>query len=81
MFGLFKKNKVKSSRLPFVDLEGNELKSGDKVISFRYDMGECIIGEDENGYYYESIEIKKRVPWGLMVDAATERQKVRKIAK
>ncbi len=79
MFGLFKKDKETKSKLQFVDLEGNELKPGDKVISYRYDLGECIIGEDENGYYYESLKIKKKVSWSLMVDAATEHQKVKKI--
>jgi hypothetical protein len=49
------------------------------VISQRYDLGKCVIGKDENGYYYESLESKKKVSWTLMIDAATERQKVNKV--
>jgi len=78
MFGLFKKKKDKKPRVQFVDLNGNNLQEGDHVISLRYELGECIIGQDENGFYYESIETEKRVSWALMVDAATERQKVNK---
>ena len=81
MFGLFKKNKDKKPGVQFVDLDGNNLKEGDHVISHRYELGECIIGQDEKGFYYESVESKKRVSWALMVDAATERQKVNKLDK
>ena len=62
-----------------IDLNGNGLGVGDKVLSLRYDLGECIIVEGENGYDYESIASKKKVNWTLMIDAATERQKVEKI--
>lgn len=80
MFGLFKsKNKGKKPSVQFVDLNGNILKKGDKVVSFRYDLGTCVIIEGENGYEYESVESKKRVNWTLMIDAATERQKVEKV--
>ena len=50
-------------------------------MSHRYELGKSIIGKDENGFYYESLETKKRVSWALMFDAATERQKVNKIGK
>jgi len=80
MFRLFKKNiNKKKSTLAFVDLDGNELKEGDIVISYRYELGKCIIKSGENGFEYESIETKKSVNWILMVDAATERQKVKKV--
>ena len=80
MFGLFKnKRNKKKSRLVFADLEGNELKEGDVVISHRYDLGRCIIKTGENGFEYESIQSKKCVNWTLMIDAATERQKVTKV--
>jgi hypothetical protein len=76
MFGLFKKQKDKKPKVQFVDLDGNQLNEGDVVISQRYDLGKCTIGQDEDGYFYESIETGKRISWALMVDAATERQKV-----
>jgi len=80
MFGLFKRrNKAKIPSVQFVDLHGNILKEGDKVISYRYELGACIIVTGENGYEYESVESKKRVNWTLMIDAATERQKVEKV--
>jgi hypothetical protein len=65
----------------FIDLDGNQLYEGDVVLSQRYDLGECTIGQDEEGFYYESVQSGNRVSWALMVDAATERQKVNKINK
>lgn len=80
MFGLFKKKKaVKKSSTQFVDLSGNALKEGDTVLAHRYDLGKSIIKVGENGFEYESIESKKIVNWTLMIDAATERQKVDKL--
>lgn len=78
MFGFLKKKKKKST-VQFIDLNGNMLSEGDKVLSLRYELGECIIVHGENGLEYESIKTKKRVNWTLMIDAATERQKVEKI--
>lgn len=80
MFGLFKKNRRKKrSNLLLIDLNGNNLKEGDSVLSHRYELGKCVIKIGENGYEYESIESHKKVNWVLMVDAATERQKVEKL--
>lgn len=79
MFGLFKKQKQKKPTVQFVDLDGNQLNEGDVVLSQRYDLGKCTIGHDEDGFFYVSIETGKKVSWALMIDAATERQKVIKI--
>lgn len=79
MFGLFKKKKEDHPNVQFVDLDGKKLKAGDIVMSQRYDLGKCIIIQDEKGFFYESLETQKRVSWALMVDAATERQKVNKL--
>lgn len=77
MFGLFKKRKKDNKpSVQFVDLNGIGLKEGDKVFSHRYELGECLIVTGENGFEYESISSKKRVNWTLMIDAATDRQKV-----
>jgi hypothetical protein len=75
MFGLFKKKK---KELILFDLEGNPLVEGDIVLSLRYDMGECKLVKTENGFEYQSIDGDTKVTWLKMIDAATERQKVRK---
>lgn len=80
MFGFLKKKKKKNkSNIDFIDINGEFLKEGDKVFSYRYELGECTIRRGDNGFDYESIETKKKVNWSLMIDAATERQKVKKI--
>ncbi len=79
MFGLFKKKKEELPNVQFVDLDGNKLKTGDIVMSQRYDLGKCVIVQDDKGFLYESLQTQKRVSWALMVDAATERQKVNKL--
>lgn len=73
MFGLFKKKK----ELQLLDLDGNLLKDGDVVISLRYDLGECRIIKNETGFDYQSLSDGTTVSWLRMIDAATERQKVR----
>jgi hypothetical protein len=75
MFGIFKKKK---KELVLYDLEGNALEEGDIVLSLRYDMGECRLVKTENGFEYQSIEGDTKMSWLKMIDAATERQKVRK---
>ena len=74
MFGLFKKKK----KLVLYDIEGNALANGDIVLSLRYDLGECRLIITENGYEYQSINNDSKISWLKMIDAATERQKVRK---
>jgi hypothetical protein len=73
--GLFKKKKKK----PLQDYEGKPLQVGDKVISLRYDLGECVLVEGEQGIEYESVKTGERVSYAFMIDAHTENQKVRKI--
>ena len=75
MFGIFKKKK---KELVLFDLEGNPLAEGDIVLSLRYDMGECKLVKTENGFEYHSLEGDASMTWLKMIDAATERQKVRK---
>lgn len=74
MFGLFGKKK-KEARL--FDFEGNPLKEGDVVESLRYDLGDCTIERVEQGFEYVSLSSGERVSWVRMIDASTERQKVR----
>ena len=62
-----------------VDLDNHPLTEGDRVISLRYELGECILVSAEKGFEYESLSSGKRVSWLKMIDASTERQKVRKI--
>ena len=79
MFGLFKKKEKKKEKPALTDLENQPLAVGDLVESLRYDMGTCRILEDEKGLVYESINSGTQKSWVYMIDAATERQKVRKI--
>jgi hypothetical protein len=79
VFNLFSKKHKKKESPQMVDLNGNALKQGDIVISHRYDLDKCVVGKDGQGFYYESIESKKKVYSILMVDAANERQKVSKV--
>jgi len=62
-----------------LDLDNNPLQVGDKIMSLRYEMGECLIIQSENGIEYESVENGKKVSWLKMIDASTDKQKVRKI--
>jgi hypothetical protein len=82
MFNFFKKKgkSDKSSNLRMVDLDQNPLKPGDMVEALRYDLGTSKVIETEKGLAYESVESGKVVTWHLMVDAATEFQKVKKLA-
>ncbi len=75
-FNLFKKKK-KSKQLQ--DLNGAPLFTGDKVDCLRYEMGESILLEGENGFEYESIKTGQKVSFAKMIDAATSFQKVRKL--
>ena len=78
MLNFFKKSK-KKSHPQLTDLEQNPLAVGDHVESLRYNLGLCEIIEKENGIFYRSVESGEEVSWLLMIDAATEYQKVRKV--
>ncbi|HAF28921.1 MAG TPA: hypothetical protein DCG75_07720 [Bacteroidales bacterium] len=75
-FNIFKK-KTKKKQLQ--DLNGNPLFVGDKVDCLRYDMGESILQEGENGFEYESVKTGQKVSFARMIDAATSFQKVKKL--
>ncbi len=77
MLGLLKKRK---KEVTLFDLDGNALEDGDLVISLRYEMGECRLVKTDNGFEYQSVENDTKMSWLKMIDAATERQKVRKKA-
>jgi hypothetical protein len=81
MTGLFSKSRSgpDQGKVRFVDLEGQELKAGDVVMSLRYELGESRIISTENGFEYESVASGKRMSWSKMIDAATGYQKVRKL--
>ncbi|MFP4094758.1 MAG: hypothetical protein ACLFUB_09745 [Cyclobacteriaceae bacterium] len=81
MFGLFKRKEKKKHQPILADLNQEPLQAGDLVESMRYGLGKCRIIEGEKGLVYESIENGKQVSWHLMVDAATDLQKVRKITE
>lgn len=75
-FNIFKK-KTKKKQLQ--DLNGNPLFVGDKVDCLRYDMGESILQEGENGFEYESVKTGQKVSFTRMIDATTSFQKVKKL--
>ena len=82
MLNFFKKrknNKSKKSSPILLDLDNNALQVGDRIMSLRYEIGECLIIQSENGIEYESVENGKKVSWLKMIDASTDKQKVRKI--
>jgi hypothetical protein len=81
MFNFFKKKgkSGKSPNLRMADLDQNPLKAGDLVDALRYDLGKSKVIETEKGLAYESLKTGKIVTWHLMVDAATELQKVKKL--
>ena len=76
--GLFNR-KNSRSRVQFVDMEGQILKEGDHVMSFRYDLGECKIVMTESGMAYESISTGEQASYVRMIDAATGNQKVKRL--
>jgi len=75
-FKLFNKKKKKK---PLQDMNGATLFAGDKVECLRYDLGECMLFEGENGFEYESVNTGQKVSYVKMIDAATSFQKVRKL--
>ncbi len=62
-----------------VDLYGEPLEEGDFVESLRYELGKCTVTSIDGIIHYVSVETGKKVPWVKMVDASTERQKVKKL--
>jgi hypothetical protein len=79
MFGFFSKNK--KDKLPLlVDLNDEPLSVGDIVDVFRYELGRSKLIIVDETYFYQSIESGKQVSWLKMIDASSERQKVKKIA-
>jgi hypothetical protein len=73
MFGIFKKKKEQV----LLDLDGNPLNEGDIVQNYRYEMGECRLVKTAAGFVYDSLADGRQVSWVRMIDAATERQKVK----
>ena len=61
------------------DLDQHPLAPGDTVESLRYDLGICQVITTEKGLAYRSVADGREVSWHLMVDASTDRQKVKKI--
>jgi len=76
---IFKKKKSTKAELNFADLDGVPLQVGDRVVSLRYELGECLIINTDEGLAYKSVEKKTVVSWLKMVEAASKNQKVRKL--
>ena len=78
MAGLFSK-KSRRGKVQFVDIEGQALKAGDTVLSYRYDLGECRIINTDEGLAYESLATGQQVLYVRMIDAASGFQKVKRL--
>ncbi len=76
MFGFFKK---KEKALILSDLEDQRLVVGDRVMALRYELGEAELIEEDGMIFYRSLETGKKVEWFKMIDASTEKQKVKKL--
>ncbi len=74
--GLFGKRKKK---MKLHDFNGISLKVGDKVNALRYDLGESILEENDEGYVYKSLATGQTVSFAKMIDAHTKYQKVIKL--
>jgi hypothetical protein len=80
MFGIFKKKKKEDLPPVIKDLHGNVLQPGDKVKSYRYDLGTCVVILEEKHYYYQSEDKEKaKISYTKMADAITGNQKVEKL--
>ncbi len=79
MASWFNRNPRKK-KLQFFDFEGQPLKEGDTVMSYRYDLGECRIINTEQGMEYKSVAGGQQVSYVKMIDAATGYQKVKKLS-
>ncbi len=78
MFGLFKKNK-KDTLPKLTDLDDKLLVPGDIVDVLRYELGRSKLLLIDNVYFYESIKTGEKVSWLKMIDASSDRQKVKKV--
>lgn len=79
MFGLFKKKQKEEKKLALVDLNQNPIDVGDKVESFRYELGISTLIQMEDGIYYQSDADGRKIHWTRMIDASTQLQKVKKL--
>ena len=81
MVQFFKRKKKSKEKPPpqLVDLDGNEISTGDEVISYRYELGKARVELDGLQYFYVSIESGTRVSYTKMIDAITGYQKVKKV--
>ncbi|MEQ8924866.1 MAG: hypothetical protein RLO81_03575 [Fulvivirga sp.] len=78
MFGLFKK-KEKDTLPALFDLDNNPLMEGDLVEVLRYELGKSKLILVDKVYYYQSVKSGKQISWLKMIDASSDRQKVKKI--
>lgn len=76
---LFKKKPKEKQPPTLLDLEGNPIQAGDRVVCLRYELGDCQVVLEGLEYFYQSEEKEDRVSYTRMVDAITGNQKVRKI--
>ena len=54
MFGLFKRKPKVKQPPQLLDLDGNLIEEGDRIMAFRYEIGECVVLLEGLQYFYES---------------------------
>ena len=81
MIKLFKKKPKEKHPPQLIDIEGNPIVEGDRVLSQRYELGECNVILEGLQYFYVSQKDGKKISYVKMVDAITGHQKVKKILK
>ena len=62
-----------------LDIDANPIHPGDRVEVLRYDMGLSTVIYTENTFFYQSLSTGEQVSYLKMIDAASERQKVKKV--
>lgn len=81
MFNFFKKKPAEPPvSLPeLMDIFQMPLQEGDLVESLRYELGTCRLIRVGKSYAYESVSTGEQVSYLRMIDAITQRQKVKKV--
>ncbi len=81
MIKLFKKKPKKKEPPELLDIDGDLISEGDKVVSQRYELGECTVELEGLQYFYVSKSTNQKVSYIKMIDAITGNQKVKKVKK
>ena len=79
MLKFFKKKPKEKQPPQLLDIDGMPIEAGDRVISQRYDLGQCTVELEGLEFFYVSQHSEKKVSYVKMIDAITGHQKVKKV--